>query len=396
MNGTEATTPTVPLQKNVTSAPISHDHKMHGNHTDAMESTTPIVPLAKNTTHAPVHHDHTMLGNHTEPTTPPHKMHTNHTETTTHKMHDNHTETTTHKIHDDHTGTTTHHHKIPDNHTDATQSTAATINVGTSVVHKNDTGLAGNHTTVSPKLTTMLDTKPMPTPPVEKITTARAVTVPSVTEKNITTMISVNHTMNGTKLPSGATGADHTMTVTTPMPAMTHINVTTQMPFKNQTDADTTRMMLNGNNTNVFYETTTNGKTVEDNSKRPTTRIDTSLETGNEYTTKDHVGTEKPTMIPGQTHPDKTINNGLNVTKLYSNMVTTPKSIETATEPLIIMKCNKSDDCPTNKKCVDQRCITICDEHSSNVNCTQGINPQFPLTRKRVQQVFELEYIFIN
>lgn len=375
-NGTEATTPIVPLQ-NVTSAPTLHEH---GNHTNAMESTTSIIPSAKNTASVPIHHDHKLPGNHTETTTHSHKMSVNHTKATTLKMHDDHPATTTnqHQTHDDHTEATTHHHKMHNNHTDATQSTAATINVGTSVVHRNETGSTGNHTTVVPKLTTMLDTKPMPTPPVEKVTTVRAVTVPSVTEKNTTTVVSVNHTMDDKKRTTvgGATGVDHT--ATTPMPVTPHSNLTTQLPSKNQTDADTTRMVLDGNNTNVFYETTTNGKTVEDNSKRPTTRIDTSLETGNDYTTKDHVGTEKPTTITGQAHANRTmVNDGLNVTKLTTRMFTTPRPIETVTVPLIIVKCNKSEDCPTDKKCVDQRCLTICDEHSSNVNCTQGINPNF-------------------
>lgn len=348
------------------------------------ETTTPIVPSKNNDTTTITH----QMNDTVDATSHKPEIHDDKSVVTTHhpKMHRNHT-----KIHDDHTEATVSHnaHKMTDeNATDAMQSTAATINVGTTVAHENKTKPHEKQTTVPPKRTTIMETKPMPMGPVIESTTP-------ISDKKTNT----SHTMTTEKQTIFSESHGKIPDITTPIPPVkipsdnqktTSLNnQTTQTPIITKPDDDTTRMILDDkNNTNTFIETTTNGKTIEENSKRPTTRIDTSLEIGNPnlMTTKNHLGTEIPPITKAPSVVNKTNNDTdaiksstVTVKPTTNNMLTSPiLTIETTTPVSVnIVKCNKTDDCPTNKKCVDQRCITICDEHSSNVNCTKGINPNF-------------------
>lgn len=119
-------------------------------------------------------------------------------------------------------------------------------------------------------------------------------------------------------------------------------------------------------------ETTTdpniNGNT--ENTKRPTTRVDTSLETiGGPATVKPDV--TSPTTILTTTIPDATepLITVTDIPVLLTNITTTKNS---TSKDLIF--CHTSIDCAPFELCMDKRCLAKCDPSSNetNINCAKG------------------------
>lgn len=118
-----------------------------------------------------------------------------------------------------------------------------------------------------------------------------------------------------------------------------------------------------------------------ENTKRPSTRVDTTFETDYydpkttmvtsaitttvEYETTttssllvDSTTTNLPTVIETTT---------FNVTQLIDNQNKTVNETN-------LKKCNASVDCAINENCIEGRCYRVCDPYISNTNCLTGIN----------------------
>lgn len=160
------------------------------------------------------------------------------------------------------------------------------------------------------------------------------------------------------------------------------IKISTTSEKSQTTIDDNTRMEMSGGPTMHDKPSTMNPLTIDDNnSKRPTTRVDTSLETQYDFTTE----------LPTTNVPEKQRNNATTLvttpTESYQtdltpfNVLTTPTiTIKNTTTdhstdiPIhhhtsTTTKCNSTSDCSPHEKCIDHGCLKC----NINDNCFKGI-----------------------
>lgn len=137
---------------------------------------------------------------------------------------------------------------------------------------------------------------------------------------------------------------------------------TTKPPIDDDT-TDDFRMIPQQRTTIKTTTTTTESTTTlsEGNTKRPTTRVDTTLE----VTATSELSTDASTASILTTTTTTTTDESETTTNITPYLTST-------------IKCNMSSECAPNQKCVLHSCLTICDtQNPNNFNCIKGINLNF-------------------
>lgn len=168
---------------------------------------------------------------------------------------------------------------------------------------------------------------------------------------------------------------DPLMTTTTTEEELTNVNL------------DETRMNEFGPTMNPMHSV---------GSRRPTTRIDTSLEMGYDYPTE-----EIPSTDASQSTPR--LSSILTTTEPAADLLTTTSFVNVLDRPTQTATCNTNNDCvggpvgllgEVKMKCVLHRCHVICSSNSTNRDCYKGIFMLLLNTENTTTKVFTNVFFF--
>lgn len=152
-------------------------------------------------------------------------------------------------------------------------------------------------------------------------------------------------------------------------------DVTTQIVTDPITPLDTTTTIIEDDYRLNMFGPTMNPQqqTTGDNTnpRRPTTRFDTSLETGYDNIPTEEIFTSNSGDFAATSPTD--LSSILTTTDTTILSVNTPKLVVSG-ETTSAASCITTADCTLNEKCISQRCLTKCNVNSStnHVDCFKG------------------------
>lgn len=215
------------------------------------------------------------------------------------------------------------------NHTSTTTTTSTpqtsltdvkiTQNTTLSNNNNNVTNTTGTNTTVSPTITINNNNK------TTGATTPTA--APNLVSKHPTLFSLSKVVKNDSEPNSGKNPRVGDNNITPPTPTTTKTSTT---------------------ETNLYVST--------DNTKRPTTRVDTTLEVDSQSSTMATTVADQSTVNTTTIRTTNSTNNRTTILK-------------------VLKSCSTSNDCASNELCMDKRCLIKCDpkNNETNVNCAKGI-----------------------
>lgn len=207
----------------------------------------------------------------------------------------------------------------------------------------------------------------------------------STTQNPLTTLTSLNETTTDfTNSVITTTTDDYTKSTTDFVEESTEHKIYDTTSWSLETENVTKRFRDDENNKTTTLgvtESTTTNKVIDDetatthsfiNTKRPSTRGDTSLEVD----------------YPTETTTTSSDTNIFTTTESLVILTTTVSDDTSSTTDLTpitnLTKCGSMKDCQSNEFCIDGRCLSVCRSNTttSNTNCIKGIKSS--LTKKPI------------